>query len=124
MRRLLLLLPLLLAAGPAWGQARSIEKPFDVPDWTIAVLTSQSWHAAMNQYGTIYGQTALPAFTILETRRTYLNPDYVKRLSTGQLRNILAHEAGHLLCNCSDEKKANRFADDLLKVPTEYLHLR
>jgi hypothetical protein len=53
------------------------------------------------------------AYTILGLRQTYINEDYLVYGEDSQIRQTLAHEAGHLICQCVSEEKANDIAYQL-----------
>jgi len=114
-----LLLALLLAAGiPVKAQSRRVEELASQliftptaprpSNWTITVLPQVRWD---KQVKTLNLPTAT-AFTFMnETNNaTFLNPDYVFNSTELQLLHTLAHEAGHLICRCTDERLANDIA--------------
>ena len=74
--------------------------------WKIVVLTPGEWNEDVSKWNL---DTA-SAFTTLGQNITYLNPDYLIIASDGRLQWTLAHEAGHLICNCTSEDKANAIA--------------
>jgi hypothetical protein len=53
------------------------------------------------------------AYTILQLRQTYVNEDYLVYADDVRVRQTTAHEAGHLICECSSEEKANEIAYQL-----------
>jgi len=114
-----LLLALLPATGvPVKAQSRRVEELVNQliftpttprpSNWTITVLPQVRWD---KQIKTLNLQTAT-AFTLMnETNNaTFLNPDYVFNSTELQLLHTLAHEAGHLICRCTDERLANDIA--------------
>jgi hypothetical protein len=52
------------------------------------------------------------AYTSLPSRQTHVNEDYLV-VDDSRVRQTLAHEAGHLICECHDEEKANEIAYQL-----------
>jgi len=53
------------------------------------------------------------AYTILQFRQTFMNEDYLVYADDGRVRHTLAHESGHLICECNSETKANEIAYQL-----------
>lgn len=47
--------------------------------------------------------------------QTHLNEDYMVWHDDQDVRHLLAHEAGHLICECKSEQKANDIAYQLEK---------
>jgi hypothetical protein len=117
-----LLVTLLLAAGlPVKAQSRRVAELVDQliftpatprpSSWTITVLPQARWD---EQVKTLNLRTAT-AFTFMNetSNATFLNPDYVFNTRENQLLHTLAHEAGHLICRCTDERLANDIAEAL-----------
>lgn len=117
-----LLVALLLATGvPVKAQSRRIEELLNEltftptkprpSNWTITVLPQARWD---QQVKTLNLRTAT-AFTFMNetSNATFLNPDYVFNSREIQLLHTLAHEAGHLICRCTDERLANDIAEAL-----------
>ena len=115
----LLLLALLLVAGvPVKAQSRRVEElvsqlifTLTAPrpsNWTVTVLPQLQWD---KQIKTLNLPTAT-AFTFMNeaNNATFLNPDYVFNSTESQLLHTLAHEAGHLICRCGEERLANDIA--------------
>lgn len=50
------------------------------------------------------------AYTNLAMRQTHVNEDYLIYATEAQIRQTMAHEAGHLICECHSEAKANDIA--------------
>lgn len=50
------------------------------------------------------------AYTFLQLRQTYVNEDFLIYADDSRVRQMMAHEAGHLICECSSEEKANEIA--------------
>lgn len=90
-------------------------KGIDFPkDWTIAVAcTPAIWERLQRKRDDF---NTVTAFTNLKGRLTVLNGTIY--LEAGPLRgtshwtprSVLQHELGHILCNCSDEAKADKAA--------------
>lgn len=47
--------------------------------------------------------------------QTHLNEDYLTWHNDADVRQLIAHEAGHLICECKSEQKANDIAYQLQK---------
>lgn len=84
--------------------------------WRVIVLRKPEWDGKMLEYGLV-GKTD-SAFTILGDDVTFLNEDYLSLASDEQLEHTLAHESGHLICNCSNEDTANKIAEKLENKPS------
>ena len=54
-------------------------------------------------------------YTYLGSNQTHLNEDYLIWHDDHDVRHLLAHEAGHLICECTSEQKANDIAYQLEK---------
>lgn len=50
------------------------------------------------------------AYTSLLLQQTHVNEDYLVTGEYDQIRHTMAHEAGHLICECHSEEKANDIA--------------
>jgi hypothetical protein len=113
-----LLLAIFLATGiPLKAQSNHVEELLKQliftpasprpSNWTITILTQPQWD---QQVKTLNLRTAT-AFTVMnENSETFLNPDYVFNSRDIRLLHTLAHEAGHLICRCSDERSAEDVA--------------
>jgi hypothetical protein len=53
------------------------------------------------------------AYTFLQLRQTYVNEDFLVYANDPRVRQMMAHEAGHLICECSSEEEANKIAYQL-----------
>lgn len=53
------------------------------------------------------------AYTSLALQQTHINEDYLVTGEYDQIRHTMAHEAGHLICECRSEEKANDIAYQL-----------
>ena len=54
-------------------------------------------------------QTSI-AFTFLDSDHTYINEYFLVWASDAQVRFVLGHEAGHMICECKSELKADSLA--------------
>jgi len=54
-------------------------------------------------------------YTYLGLNQTHINEDYLVWHDDKDVRHLLAHEAGHLICECKSEEKANDIAYQLEK---------
>lgn len=54
-------------------------------------------------------QTSI-AFTFLDSDHTYINEYFLVWASDAQVRFVLGHEAGHMICECRSESKADAIA--------------
>lgn len=54
-------------------------------------------------------QTSI-AFTFLDSDHTYINEYFLVWASDAQLRFVLGHEAGYMICECKSELKADSLA--------------
>jgi len=117
-----LLVTLLLASAlPVKAQSKRVEELLNEliftpttprpSNWTITVLPQVQWD---KQVKTLNLRTATAFTSMNETKNaTFLNPDYVFNSTEHQLLHTLAHEAGHLICRCTDERLANDIAEAL-----------
>lgn len=53
------------------------------------------------------------AYTAFGLNQTHLNEDYLIYADDEKVRQTIAHEAGHLICECHSEEKANDIAYQL-----------
>lgn len=53
------------------------------------------------------------AYTAIPIDQTYLNEGYLMIADDRRVRHTLAHEAGHMICNCTSEVKAEAIAYQL-----------
>ena len=60
-----------------------------------------------------HGLPTESAYTFLGLNHTHLNEAYLLWHSDREVRHLLAHEAGHMICNCTSEQKANEIAEVL-----------
>jgi Zn-dependent protease with chaperone function len=82
-------------------------------NWQIIVVCSRErWERYRAKFGALATDSA---FTLRTNRITVVNAAMCKRKSSSESRFVLAHEAGHLICNCNDERLANQEAARLLE---------
>lgn len=74
--------------------------------WRVTILSGNAFH----YYTKRLNIDTESAFTALPFQETYLNEDYLIYANDIRVRQTLAHEAGHLICECSSEAKANEIA--------------
>lgn len=99
------------ATKPLIEDLKSIGFP---KDWTIAVAcTPDIWERLQRKRDDF---NTVTAFTNLKGRLTvlngaiYLEPVLLRGTRHWTPRSVLAHELGHILCNCDDEAKADKAA--------------
>jgi hypothetical protein len=84
-------------------------------DWTVGVTcNSVTWEAARHRAGDPPTQTA---FTGLKPKLTVINAAVFQQLES-VYRRTLAHERGHILCNCASEGRAEDEGQKVLKALT------
>jgi hypothetical protein len=83
--------------------------------WRIVILPPVRWEDALRYYH-LEGRTA-SAFTIMGQNETLVSEDYAQYHGGDQVRFTLGHEAGHLICQCQSEDRANDIARILTKKP-------
>jgi hypothetical protein len=66
----------------------------------------------------IYVTKAPLAFGNLQQRVTYVRASRAASISVLELRRLLAHELGHLVCACADQTRADEAADSILNATT------
>jgi len=81
--------------------------------WRIVVLTRPDWEDALKYYH-LEGRTA-SAFTVLGQNETLISEDYMLWHGSEAVQFTLAHEAGHMICQCQSEDTANDIARILTK---------
>jgi len=79
--------------------------------WSITVLDRADWQEALRKYK-LEGQTET-AFTLMGWNETFVNADYIHYTIDSNVEHTLAHEAGHLICECKSEDTANKIARKL-----------
>lgn len=80
--------------------------------WSITIVSESEFLLSINKFQR--NQSAGSCYTVLPARMTYCNAAWVNKSSVEQIAHSLAHEFGHLLCNCGVEKRANDEARFLL----------
>jgi hypothetical protein len=81
-------------------------------EWTIGVTcNSMTWEAARHRAGSPPTRTA---FTGLKPRLTVINAAVFQELEP-VYRRTLAHELGHIRCNCASEGRAEDEGQEMLK---------
>lgn len=83
-----------------------------VPWWDIHVTSEVDWQDLLIKY---HLGSDLLAFTTLGPNQTFINPETMFASTDEQLAEVLGHEAGHLICNCSSESKADEIGAILRK---------
>lgn len=80
------------------------------PGWRVAIVcTPVRWEQILQQRDLDYRTRA---FTNLESRLTVLNGDIFREFPSNY-RHIIAHELGHVRCQCKEEDRADQIADRL-----------
>lgn len=86
---------------------RYLPKAANDGSWYIVVMNSSDfWHGVSKAQKAAMTGTCYTAF-YGERNMTYCNLDWVSRSSDYVVAKTLAHEYGHIICKCSDEKRAN-----------------
>lgn len=92
-----------------------------IPGWRWVVVSRSRWDEVATSFGI---DPKIPAFSSLAIHTTYLDDSlfslqsgvderlqsFTPRTGYDRLRWVIAHESGHILCNTSDERKAERAA--------------
>ena len=76
-------------------------------EWTIFIVPEKEWKSSLRK-----GQHGHTAYT-LPGKLTYLNAEWLRGSSSEKIAQVLAHEYGHILCNCSDEAIAENYVGTL-----------
>jgi hypothetical protein len=79
--------------------------------WDIHIIPEIQFEANIRRYNI----NTESAYTFLPLDRTYLNEFYLQYADDRRVRHTLAHEAGHMICNCTSEEKAEEIAYQLEK---------
>lgn len=79
--------------------------------WRWVILNESEWLTTLR----IYEARSPLAFGSLRQRVTYLRGLRVAPMSSLELKRLLAHELGHLICACADQSRADNAADAILK---------
>jgi hypothetical protein len=94
--------------------------------WTWVLIKSDDWKAIQRQHRM---DPDSPAFTVLDRRETFFDEalvspattrriELVRQWSLGMddlLKLAVTHELGHALCNEKNEKKADKYGEELRK---------
>lgn len=83
-----------------------------VPTWRIVALSPEDWQDYLTRYH-LEGRD-LYAFSLLGQNVTFMNPEYLFA-EDDMVAGVLAHEAGHMICNCTSESKADEIGAQLRK---------
>ncbi len=91
---------------------RYLPRPSKDGRWYVIILSGADFWSGLNkqQTKTAYGS----CYTRLESRMTYCNAEWVLKADDHEIAKTLAHEYGHLLCNCLVEQGADAEAVHLL----------
>ncbi len=76
--------------------------------WRIVILSRADWDDALIRYH-LEGRTA-SAFTVMNQDETFVSEEYLFFATDDRVQFTLGHEAGHLICSCSSEDRANQIA--------------
>lgn len=77
--------------------------------WQFVVLNESAWKSNPHTHD------SHTAYSLLDRQVTYIRETYAMTASDYQLRQTIAHEMGHFICDCKDEAKANFYRDRILK---------
>lgn len=77
--------------------------------WNVTIIPADDFHRRKD----LLKVDTDSAYTILGFNQTYVNEDYLVYADDERVRQTLAHEAGHLICQCISEDKANEIAYQL-----------
>ncbi len=77
--------------------------------WSLTILPDD----VFQQYVKDHNIPTETAYTYAGVNHTYLNEDVLLWQSDEVIRHVIAHEAGHLICECRSEDKANEIAVQL-----------
>jgi hypothetical protein len=78
-----------------------------MPDtWNIHIIPEEQFQENIQ----IMHVNTESAYTFMPLGQTYINEGYLGYADDRMLRHTLAHEAGHMICECTSEQKANAIA--------------
>jgi len=79
-----------------------------LPTWSVVILDEAQWKQ--------WGKTphSIAAFSVIPGRVTFIRQGYILTHTPDQVVNVLAHEAGHLECNCESEERADELMVQLI----------
>lgn len=80
-----------------------------VSTWEVTIWSGEEF----NRYVDEHNINTRFAFTYLGLNHTFLNEDQLVWHNDAFVRWALAHEAGHMICNCTSEERANEIAVQL-----------
>ncbi len=74
--------------------------------WDIHIISKEQFeeNARRMKLNTI------SAYTFMPLDQTYINEEYLTYATDSMVRHTMAHEAGHMICACASESKANDIA--------------
>lgn len=78
-------------------------------EWDIHIIPVEQFNENINRFRI----NTESAYTIMPLDQTYLNEMYLGYADDHRVRHTLAHEAGHMICNCTSEEKAEGIAYQL-----------
>jgi hypothetical protein len=78
--------------------------------WHIFLLPEKQWSTGLTKKQRGIAGTC---YTLVSLRVTYCKVDWVSEASIYEIAHSLAHEYGHILCNCADERVAEWHAAKL-----------
>jgi hypothetical protein len=77
-------------------------------DHWVIIVTDFPEYQRRAVAGGVYGADMYSAFTDPATKTTYINADWLAwGVTDKKLLHVLRHEAGHLICGCVDEDRAD-----------------
>jgi hypothetical protein len=79
--------------------------------WGVHIIPVEQFEIAKRRYNL----NTESAFTFIPQDQTYLNEFYLIYADDRRVRHTLAHEAGHMICGCTSEEKAEEIAYQLEK---------
>ena len=105
------LVGLVLLASPAAAQDAQLVRvqrllPRGIANWQINVVNEANWSQAVRQYDV--ADKTRTAVTLFKQRYTVIRRLRLLEMTDGDVRDLLAHEAGHIVCQCSDESRAEK----------------
>lgn len=81
-----------------------------MPDtWNIHIIPEVEFQQTVQRLK----MNTISAYTYLPLDQTYINEGYLLYADDRAVRHTLAHEAGHMICSCTSESKANDIAFQL-----------
>lgn len=80
-----------------------------VSTWQITIWPGQQF----DEYVRMHDLPTDAGFTFLGLNHTYINENYLVWHNDVDVQFLIAHEAGHMICDCRSEQKANEIAEQL-----------